>query len=315
MKTWGADPELMLKNGNEYVSAIKVVPASPDHRMEIQGHEFYYDNVLAEFAMKPATSKAEALKHIKECLELYAEVVRPHKLVAQAYQTYPQNIWDEETENGNKIAAVAGCAKDACCYQVKNMKPPSDIIESTTERSGGGHVHLGDDRLHRDYQMWIAPTVVLMDLFIGVPSLFLDNDPTSSKRRSIYGQAGRHRICDYGLEYRTLGNFWLKSPRLTALVYDLCEFVCNLACSNKIHEFVKVDEDMYCSRTPSKAYSYTFDVKKLKTVINKSNKTKSGCELYDFSISLLPKGLASDLNSLMKGWKTRDYDMYKEWDL
>tara|TARA_Y100000034_G_scaffold86053_1_gene103162 strand:+ start:8599 stop:9540 length:942 start_codon:yes stop_codon:yes gene_type:complete len=313
MKSWGTDPELMLKDGEAYVSAINVVPACPENRLAIKGHEFYYDNVMAEFAMKPATSKQQALDHMKECLELYVEVVSPCKLVIQAYQDYPDNIWDNLNEaTGKPLAATAGCAIDRCGYLVRDMDPPKELIETTTARSGGGHIHLGDVRLNRDYGLWLAPSVILMDLLIGVPSLFLDKDPTSPKRRSLYGQAGRYRICTYGMEYRTLGNFWLASPKLTGLMYDLCEFVCDLVCSDRIQEYCIADPNQYASARPARAYTYTFDVKKLKAVINKSNTKKSGCEFYDFALSLLPKGLAADVNSLLKGG---DYDLYKEWDL
>lgn len=314
MKSWGCDPELMLKDGDTYISAINVVPASPEHRLEIQGHEFYYDNVLAEFAMKPATSKKEALDNLRECLELYVEVVNPCKLVAQAYQAYPDNIWDKlDPDTKEPIAATAGCAVDRCGYLVKNMESPKDIIQKSTDRSGGGHVHLGDDRLLRDYGLYLAPSAVLMDLFIGIPSLFLDKDPTSAQRRRIYGQAGRFRICDYGMEYRTPGNFWLTSPKLAGLMYDLCEFSCDLVCSDEIHEHVTVNPDKYASAKPAGAYEYkTFDAKKLKSVINKSNTKKSGCELYDLALSLLPKGLSADINNLIK---EEGCDLYKEWNL
>ena len=120
------------------------------------------------------------------------------------------------------------------------------------------------------------------------------------------------------MEYRTLGNFWLKSPKVTALVYDLCEFVCDLVCSDEIHKYVDVDPDKYASAKPSGAYEYKiFDAKKLKTAINKSNTKKSGCELYDLALSLLPKGLSADINNLLKeeSASSEDYDLYKEWNL
>lgn len=315
MKSWGTDPELMLMDKDDnYISAIDVVQGSPEHRLEIEGHEFYYDNVLAEFAMKPATSKKQALAYLKECLELYAEVVSPYRLVAQAYQTYPNSIWEQVNENtGEPLAATAGCAIDRCGYLVKDMEAPKEIIQNSTERSGGGHVHIGDERLLREYGLYLAPSAVIMDLLIGVPSLFLDLDPTSPKRRRIYGQAGRFRICDYGMEYRTPGNFWLKSPKLAGLMYDLCEFVCDLVCNDKkLEKFCTVDPKKYASAKPAQAYFYTFDSKKVKSVINKSNKKKNGAELYDLAMSILPKGLAADVNKeIVKG----DYDLYEEWNL
>lgn len=313
MNSWGTDPELMLVNESGYVSAIGVVPSSPDNRLNIKGHDFYYDNVLAEFAVKPATNKEQAIEHLRECLEIYNELVNPHKLVAQAYQTYPDNIWVHLHEiTGEPIAAVAGCAVDMCAYTVRSMKPPKEIIENTTDRSAGGHVHLGDERLLRDYGLWYAPSILLMDLFLGIPSLFLDKDPTSSKRRSIYGQAGRFRICDYGLEYRTLGNFWLTSPRLTGLIYDLCNFVCDIATDDKwVNKFCTVDKSKYVSSTPQKAYIYNFDVQTMKEAINSSD-TKKAKELFEFALDLMPNSLAQEVKTLSQ---CESFDLYKEWEL
>ena len=38
-------------------------------------------------------------------------------------------------------------------------------------------------------------------------------------RRQLYGSAGRFRPTSYGIEYRTLSNFWIWDQRLTR---DLC---------------------------------------------------------------------------------------------
>ena len=41
-----------------------------------------------------------------------------------------------------------------------------------------------------------------------------------AKRRELYGKAGAYRVKPYGVEYRVLSNFWLKSPALMQWVYD-----------------------------------------------------------------------------------------------
>src|SRR3990170_2692966 len=81
MFTFGSDPEFMLvdEKGN-LRSAIKVVEGSPESRIKIKGHEFYYDNVLAECAVRPERGKKKVLESFKECLETYAELVRPYRL-------------------------------------------------------------------------------------------------------------------------------------------------------------------------------------------------------------------------------------------
>ncbi|MCW8826503.1 MAG: hypothetical protein OQK78_08770, partial [Gammaproteobacteria bacterium] len=48
--------------------------------------------------------------------------------------------------------------------------------------------------------------VKAMDLYLGVPSVLIDPD---NDRRELYGKAGAYRNKPYGLEYRTLSNFWI----------------------------------------------------------------------------------------------------------
>ena len=55
-----------------------------------------------------------------------------------------------------------------------------------------------------------------MDFFLGLPSLFYDDD---QMRREMYGKSGACRYKPYGVEYRTLSNAWLKSEKLMRWVF------------------------------------------------------------------------------------------------
>src|SRR5690606_20951516 len=76
-----------------------------------------------------------------------------------------------------------------------------------------GHVHVGYDN-----QEAINPIQLVraLDLFLGIPSVLLDND---TRRRQLYGKAGCFRKKPYGVEYRTLSNFWIHSEDLIKFVY------------------------------------------------------------------------------------------------
>ena len=52
---------------------------------------------------------------------------------------------------------------------------------------------------------------------IGLPAVLIDTD---KQRRKLYGKAGSMRHKDYGVEYRTVSNFWLSSQELTPWGYD-----------------------------------------------------------------------------------------------
>jgi len=55
-----------------------------------------------------------------------------------------------------------------------------------------------------------------MDFYLGLPSLLFDSE---TKRRSLYGKAGAHRVKPYGVEYRVLSNKWLASKELMAWAF------------------------------------------------------------------------------------------------
>ena len=77
-----------------------------------------------------------------------------------------------------------------------------------------------------------------MDLFLGCPSIILDKD---NKRRELYGKAGAYRNKPYGVEYRTLSNFWLTSSKLMQWVYKRTAFALNWVADNSKNDAVEWD--------------------------------------------------------------------------
>jgi hypothetical protein len=65
--------------------------------------------------------------------------------------------------------------------------------------------------------------VKLLDLMVGCPSVIFDRDETNKARRKLYGKCGEFRPTPYGLEWRVLGNYGLRSPKLVELIFDLVE--------------------------------------------------------------------------------------------
>jgi hypothetical protein len=99
----------------------------------------------------------------------------------------------------SRASRVFGCDPD---FNVWAMRPnPSPKCDNPCLRSAGGHIHFGGE-----FKDKIALGRAA-DLFIGCPSIVYDSDV---KRRSLYGKAGAVRDKPYGLEYRTVSNFWLK---------------------------------------------------------------------------------------------------------
>ena len=56
-----------------------------------------------------------------------------------------------------------------------------------------------------------------MDAVLGLESLTLDPD---DRRKEMYGKAGCFRFKKFGVEYRTLSNFWIKDNESITWAYN-----------------------------------------------------------------------------------------------
>jgi hypothetical protein len=87
-------------------------------------------------------------------------------------------------------------------------------------RCVGGHIHVGYDSPTQKLNERI---IKFMDLYLGVPSVILDS--ASKDRRLLYGKAGCFRNKPYGVEYRSLSNFWAFERKYINWVFDTVDFV------------------------------------------------------------------------------------------
>lgn len=203
--TIGADPELFFQdNSGKLISVINLIGGSKENPMPIgEGCAIQEDNVAAEFCIPPATNADNFIKSINFALsdlQTRAEQLglTPSKLASGQFSKDQLN---------NYKAQTFGCDPDINAYtQEYNPRPLSN---DPTLRSCGGHVHVGTT--HDKYNM-----IKVMDAMLGVPSVLLDND---NRRRELYGKAGAFRPKPYGVEYRTLSNFWIWDKELIKWVY------------------------------------------------------------------------------------------------
>lgn len=307
MRSFGSDPEFLVVACDEPQSAIEIVGADSQHRIKKSGHEFYYDNVLAECAIKPGYSKSEVLENFRECICLYQQLVEPFSLKAQA------SAYFADAQLKHPDARKVGCAEERCAYLMQPVESPTYAITNGNLRSCGGHIHLGSELLASDGPEPIL-TIYMMDLFLGIPSLWLDRDPTSHQRRALYGQAGRFRAKKYGVEYRSLGNFWLQSPEMVSLIYDLSMFVQDFVESQRAWGLWEFDEDICClTEDLSLAwYCRGYDQKLLQKAINQSDKILAE-PFLKLAKEYLPDSLRSDLERAID--RPQDVELLQAWNV
>jgi hypothetical protein len=259
--SFGSDPEFVLVDNKQNLkSAISLLPKKINSK-PYYGNTIYYDNVLAEIAIKPSWTKEEFLRNTKRSLNKLAQLISPLKFELRSSAIYPGK------ELSNYEARIAGCNPEWSVYTLQCVLPPEEVISKSNFRTAGGHIHVGSKSLQESST--IFSFIRMMDLFVAIPSLFMDKDSTSKDRRRIYGRAGYHRITDYGLEYRTLGNFWYASPEYASLIYDLTMFVYSFVNMGEHEKFWSVDESLLDCEDPSKAYScFGYDCDLLESSIN-----------------------------------------------
>jgi hypothetical protein len=217
--TIGADPELFLEeiNTGQLVSSVGIIAGTKDEPEYLEGGTFVMkDNVAIEFGMKPCYTEEEWLDVLADSYrQLDAHLPEHLRLVCLASAEFP------EDQLQTREACQFGCDPDFNAWTKKRNIPPKAV--ETNFRSCGGHVHVGYVEGSTTHflldPMGKVNTVRMMDAFLGIPSIILDNNEASQQRRQLYGKAGCHRETDYGVEYRTLSNFWLKSPAMQKYVY------------------------------------------------------------------------------------------------
>jgi hypothetical protein len=232
------------------------------------------------------------LKNFGDCFKRLAKLVGNLKIIPQASHTY------DVAECQHPDAQKFGCDPEFCIYvrgdrgQIMRLEPP--VVDPMNPfRTGGGHIHIGHE-LCLTWGIGKPATVVeMLDLFVGVPAICMDHDPTSAARRNLYGGAGTHRIkLEYGLEYRSLSNFWLTSPLLVSTIFDLVNFVLDVVESDKFKEI-------------------EFDPETVRSTINKGDRAMAEQMLKKYK-KFMPTNLFNDVQRLSNPVQ---YDFYKEWNI
>lgn len=295
--SFGSDPEFIIQKDDDVKSAIGILP-SKENALEKNGSKIYYDNVLAELAVKPSFTKQEAIDNTYKGLRFLADAIYPHKLVMKSAANYPiEEINCDE-------ARIVGCNPEWDVYSLEMISPPSELTTFddgyyrfiNSFRTAGGHIHAGSDSLLDQYKT--LSFVRMMDLFVGTSSIFLDKDATAIDRRKFYGKAGSHRLPLYGVEYRPLGNFWCSTPELVGLIYDLTEFVINFIDARLDEKFWSKDENFSDMDDTAQSFQcFGYDVEMLKSLINSCNKADAS-KFMLFISNYLPDSLVSDIESL-----------------
>lgn len=258
--TIGADIEVFLENisSKEIISAEGIIKGTKEHPFKFKDDNDYFgtslDNVMAEFCIPPARDIDDFHSNIQYALE-YIKSILPREIRPIALPAARLDSKYLLTEN----AQLFGCEPDFNAWLMGDMNEKPTAAGNL--RSCGGHIHVG----YADPQMDISMCIVrAMDIFLGLPSIIQEPD---NERKSLYGKAGAFRFKDYGVEYRTISNYYINSEILT-----------NWAFNNTLEAIKFVNNDKNISYEEGHAVS---------TAINSNDKTlaKTMCEYFNVKLA------------------------------
>lgn len=204
--TIGCDPEIFLIRQGRYKSAVGLIGGSKWAPKPIEnGGAILEDNVAVEFNTPPADSATSFRSAVEGVLGYVRSILPGYDFSQESAVSFP--VEELQTPEAQEF----GCEPDYNAW--KKAVNPKPAAPDPNLRSCGGHVHVGSELAIND------PIGVIraMDLFLGVPSTQLDS---GTLRRSLYGKAGCFRFKPYGVEYRTLSNFWIFNPAMIEWVYE-----------------------------------------------------------------------------------------------
>jgi hypothetical protein len=207
--TFGCDPELFVLNENGLaVSAAGLIPGTKEAPHPVEFGAVQVDGMAAEFNIDPVSTFEDWDRNIREVMkQLKAMLPKGYSLECSPSMTFSQEVWDASPPE----AKALGCTPDFNAWTGEVNPPPSDP-KNPTLRTASGHVHIGwtsdasmSDNVHLGN---CRDLVKQLDWYCGGWSARVDPD---NVRKRLYGKAGAMRYKDYGVEYRVMSNFWLKT--------------------------------------------------------------------------------------------------------
>lgn len=213
----GADPEVFVKRGGKVVPAWGIIPGDKAEPHPVNKGAIQVDGLATEFNIDPAATADEFSTNVGLVMEQLLERLKKDdpssEFATESYATFSREEYEALPEKAREI----GCVPDFNAYTERENR----IGSASRTRFVGGHVHFSwtKDQDPKSYEHINACIMLtkMFDLFIGIPTLFLD---PYSPRRNYYGKAGNFRPKSYGVEYRTPSNFWIFKPTLRKWVFN-----------------------------------------------------------------------------------------------
>jgi len=209
MKKFRSNPYPKVRSHANIVPCVGLIDGTKDKHFIPkgwpEGFALHEDNVSLELTIPVCEAAKEFAKAIRTGLTLTQDyIIKEHNLCINR-----GTQWHEFTNTQllSGQAKTFGCEPDYNAYQMGQIR---DLVPDFGKlRTAGAHIHIGGDFKCPD---WVAALFLELYLYTYVDNKILYK--STDKRMKWYGQPGIFRSKPYGIEYRSLGNFWVNSNPL-----------------------------------------------------------------------------------------------------
>ncbi|QQM14217.1 hypothetical protein [Vibrio phage VpJYP1] len=222
--TLGADPEIFLvkPDGTPWGALTTGCKGTKEAPEPTEYGALQVDGLALEYNIHPVDTLHDwldlhtaALTHIADTADKAGLVIDSSSRLD--FTSYIDGNGATEDE------LLFGCDPDFNADTMEeNTMPDND--GSIKFRTTGGHVHIGlanwgelhggDDKIAH---MMASKIIFVCDAILGLRSVLTDDGVA---RKELYGKAGAYRVKPYGVEYRTLSNFWLFDEAEMKFIFD-----------------------------------------------------------------------------------------------
>lgn len=231
----GRDNDLTAQNGRIYASGCdpeifvtreggRLIPARQVLKSKAAGSGMFYDGLQAEFTPSAGGCLEGLGNSIQHRLASLLSAFRAKHSKARLSITNTWQLTQKEMDALDDEDVVFRCSDSMNVYGDLKVSPEP---RSYLYRFAGGHIHVGSSE---GYPKLPKPAAIIksmvraMDAIVGVPAVSMARDVDTPERRKNYGPAGEFRLPAHGLEYRVLSNFWLRSPLIFHLTFELARW-------------------------------------------------------------------------------------------
>lgn len=221
MFKFGCDPELFVVNSEgKPIPAWDMIPGTKAEPHKVEYGAVQVDGCALEFNIDPAETFEEWDRNIVQVMrQMKGMIPKGYKFLISPSVEFAKEEFDKLPEEALEL----GCEPDFCAYTgAENPRPTPE--EGSTLRTAAGHIHIGwTDGVVKDDPEHFANCIDIVKQFdwhLGASSVFKDASDEALRRRILYGKAGAFRPKPYGVEYRTLSNFWISTKANRKWAWD-----------------------------------------------------------------------------------------------